>query len=106
MKTLVFFLEEPSAKEMLEGIRAMIPAPDIEWRYVVFSGKQDLEKNLVKRLRGWLKPDSLFVVMRDQDAGNCVTIKKRLASLAWRPEKVKPLSGLPVMNWKAFTSEI
>jgi hypothetical protein len=31
-------------------------------RYVVFQGKQDLEKNLKAKLRGWMMPDSIFGV--------------------------------------------
>lgn len=102
MKTLVFFLEEPSAKEMLEGIRMRIPATDTEWRYVVFSGKQDLEKNLVKRLKGWLKPNSLFVIMRDQDAGDCVIIKKRLASLCMEGGKGQALVRVACHELESF----
>lgn len=86
MKTLVFCLEEPSAKAMLEGI---IPRlyPDVEVRYIVFEGKQDLHKQLVRRLRYW-QGDARFVVMRDQDSGNCLIIKeqlKRLCDEAGRP---------------------
>ncbi len=81
MKTMVFFLEEPSAKEMLEGLLPRILPSGISIRYLVFRGKRDLEKNLVKRLRGWLMPNSLFVVLRDQDAGDCVAVKQNLVDL-------------------------
>lgn len=50
MKTMVFFLEEPSAKEMLAGVLPRILPDDIQIRYLVFRGKQDLEKNLQKKL--------------------------------------------------------
>ncbi len=86
MTTLVFCLEEPSAKAMLEGI---IPRlyPDVKVHYIVFEGKQDLHKQLVRRLRYW-QGDARFVVMRDQDSGNCLIIKeqlKRLCDEAGRP---------------------
>lgn len=81
MRTIVFFLEEPSAKEMLKGLLPKIISHDFQPKYIVFSGKQDLEKNLIKSLRGWLQPDSLFVVMRDQDAGDCVAVKDKLLGL-------------------------
>ncbi|MFH0994156.1 MAG: hypothetical protein V1844_01455 [Pseudomonadota bacterium] len=51
MKWLVFFLEEPSAKEMLEGILPQILPTDVTSKFVVFRGKQDMEKRLVLRLR-------------------------------------------------------
>ena len=52
MRTLVFFLEEPSAREMLKGLLPRFLPPDVESRFVVFEGKQDLEKQLEKKLRG------------------------------------------------------
>jgi hypothetical protein len=45
---------------------------------VVFEGKQDLEKQLVKRLRGWQAPETQFVVLRDQDSGDCRVVKSCL----------------------------
>lgn len=81
MRTIVFFLEEPSAKAMLEGLLPRVLPDGVDCRYLVFQGKQDLEKNLVKRLRGWQLPDSTFVVLRDQDSGACQEIKTKLSEL-------------------------
>lgn len=89
MTTLVFLLEEPSAKAMLEGILPRLLPEDITVYYLVFEGKQDLHKQLVRKLRFWQQPDSRFIVMRDQDGGNCRTIKADLQQLcreAGRPE--------------------
>jgi hypothetical protein len=102
MKTIVFFLEEPSAKEMLEGLLPRILPPDATPRYIVFQGKQDLEKNLVKRLRGWLLPGSVFVVMRDQDAGDCVTVKKRLVDLCLQAGKEDTLVRIACRELESF----
>lgn len=78
---LVFFLEEPSAREMLKGlIPRMFPFP-MDVRYVVFEGKQDLDRNIARRLRGWRDPNSILVVMRDQDAADCTNVKR---SLVWK----------------------
>jgi len=102
MKTIVFFLEEPSAKEMLEGLLPRILPPDATPRYIVFQGKQDLEKNLVKRLRGWLLPESVFVVMRDQDAGDCFTVKKRLVDLCLQAGKEDTLVRVACRELESF----
>lgn len=80
MRQLVFFLEEPSAREMLKGLLPKFLPEEICARFVVFEGKQDLEKRLPKRLRAWRQPDSLFLVLRDQDRGNCIDIKSNLAA--------------------------
>lgn len=81
MRTFVFFLEEPSAKEMLKGVLHRILPDEIFIRYVIFQGKQDLEKNLNIKLRAWKLPNCTFIVMRDQDSGDCKEIKKNLANI-------------------------
>ncbi|WP_321331957.1 DUF4276 family protein [Alcaligenes faecalis] len=82
MAVLVFFLEEPSAKAMLEGVMPRLGLPNgLEIRYVVFEGKQDMHKRLLLRLQHWQLPDSYFIVMRDQDSGDCQQIKGELLSL-------------------------
>lgn len=80
MTCLVFFLEEPSAKEMLKGLLPRILPEGIDCLYVVFEGKQDLEKRLPIRLKAWQQPEALFVVMRDQDCGDCIQIKNNLVA--------------------------
>ncbi len=54
MSTLVCLLEEPSAREMLQGVLPRILPIGWDVRYTVFQGKQDMEKNLVIKLRGCL----------------------------------------------------
>ncbi len=78
MTELVFFLEEPSAREMLKGLLDRLLPPSISCRYVVFQGKQDLHKRLGLRLRGWLDNDTHFIVLRDKDSGDCVQTKREL----------------------------
>jgi hypothetical protein len=81
VKTVAFFLEEPSSRVFLEELikaNFKIDPAKITIRYHVYEGKQDLEKNIEKRLRGWNTPHTTFVVLRDQDSGDCVEIKKAL----------------------------
>ncbi len=71
MRTLVVFTEEMSAKVMLESLLPRMLPQDIHIQCVSFEGKQDLEKQLPIKLRGWRTPDTHFVILRDQDDGNC-----------------------------------
>ena len=87
MTTLAFLLEEPSAKDILEQLVPNLVPPDVSLQFMVFQGKQDLEKRMVKRMRAWLRRDTFFVVLRDQDAGDCKVIKNRLKDLATQAEK-------------------
>ena len=78
MKTLVFLLEERSAEEMLKVILPKILPADITPLFIAFEGKSDLERNVERKIRCWRQPDSCFVVMRDQDSGDCRQIKSQL----------------------------
>ncbi|MBN1997157.1 DUF4276 family protein [candidate division KSB1 bacterium] len=78
MKCLVCMLEEPSAEEMLKGLLPRILPKNYDVKYIVFEGKQDMEKQIERRLKLWQRQSSVFLVMRDQDAGNCYKIKHNL----------------------------
>lgn len=80
MKELVFLLEETSAKAMLESLLPRLLHPDIRPRFIAFEGKQDMERQMLKRLRSYLNPQARFIVLRDQDnAPDCIAVKRKLA---------------------------
>ena len=81
--TLVCLLEEPSAEEMLKAILPKILNEKINVKYIVFKGKQDLENNVIRKIKNWQTPDSCFLIMRDKDSGDCIRIKNDIK------EKVK-----------------
>ena len=79
MKELVFLLEEASAKAMLESLLPRILSPAVKARLIPFEGKQDLEKQMTRRMRGYVNPEARFIVLRDQDnAPDCMQVKARL----------------------------
>lgn len=80
MKHLVFLLEELSARRFLESVMLRI-TPSCRITYLHFEGKSDLEKNIVRKIKYWREPDSLFVILRDQDKGDCREIKSRIRKL-------------------------
>lgn len=82
MSTLVFLLEEESAKNMLIPVVKRLVPEEIPVQYITFNGKQDLERQLVKKIRFWCDPDSRFIILRDKDSGDCGVIKQRLLALA------------------------
>jgi hypothetical protein len=102
MKTIVFFLEEPSAQRMLEGVLPRFIPADVAVRYVLFQGKSDLEKELVRKLRLWQLPDSVFVVMRDQDAGDCRVIKMKLEDLCRQAGRSEALVRIACHELESF----
>ena len=102
MKTPVFFLEGPSEKEMLLGLLPRLLPPDVYVRYLIFNGKQDLEKNLIRRLRGWLSPDSVFIILRDQDACDCLEVKGKLKELSRQANKKNILIRIACHELETF----
>ena len=63
---------------MLKGVLPRILPEDIYPQFIVFEGKHDLEKQITRKLKGWQAPDTLFVIIRDQDGGDCIVIKENL----------------------------
>ncbi|MFH1497984.1 MAG: hypothetical protein ABII82_09190 [Verrucomicrobiota bacterium] len=78
MRETVFFLEESSARALLVGLLPRLGFDLAQVRFVVFEGKSDLEKQIERKLRAWLNPHSQFVILRDQDSGDCSKIKNGL----------------------------
>ncbi|UJP05795.1 MAG: DUF4276 family protein [Nitrosomonas sp.] len=79
MKELVFLLEEDSAAAMLESLLPRILHSEIKFRLIPFEGKQDLEKQMLKRIRGYQNLHACFVVLRDQDSEpDCTVVKAKL----------------------------
>ncbi len=82
MRELVFLLEEESAKAFLESLLPRILDNAIKTRLIAFEGKQDLEKQLTRKIRGYTNPNARFIVMRDQDSNpDCEAIKSRLLEM-------------------------
>lgn len=109
MKHLVLLLEEPSARDLLEGLLPRLLPDEVQVHYLVFEGKQDLEKQLVRKMRGWRRAESAFVVLRDQDAADCMEVKNTLVNLARESGKepwlvrvaCKELESWVVGDWQA-----
>ncbi len=102
MSELVFLLEERSAEAMLHGLLPHILPVGVRYRCLVFEGKQDLEAQLVRRLRGYRVPGARFVILRDQDAGDCRDIKRHLLELcrkAGRPECLVRIACKELESW-------
>ena len=78
---LVFFLEERSMKELLDGILPKILPDGITFKTIPHEGKSDLEHSLPIKLRVWNEPNTSFVVVHDQDSNNCIEFKKKLIDL-------------------------
>ena len=109
---IVFFLEGPSERDFL---KAFLPAhlpKRIHLHYQVFQGKRDMEKRLGLRMRGWRYAKTGFIVLRDQDSGDCLAVKnelKKICDSAGYPNAVvriacKELETFFIGDWAAVAS--
>lgn len=79
MRELVCLLEEPSARAMLDTLLPRVLDARIQPRLIAFEGKQDLERQLIRKIRHYQNPHARFLVLRDQDsAPDCRTVKADL----------------------------
>ena len=82
MKELVFLLEEPSAKAMLNSLLPRLLDSKVSYRCITFEGKQDLEKQVTRKIRSYMNEHARFIVLRDQDSHpDCSKVKDRLLRL-------------------------
>lgn len=90
MKELVFLLEEASAKALLETLLPRLLHDGISIRLISFEGKQDLEKQIVKRIRGYQNHEACFIVLRDLDSHpDCQALKQQLIALCHETGKAE-----------------
>lgn len=102
MNEIVFLLEESSAEALLFAMLPRLLPPSVGYRCMVFEGKQDLEKQMVRRMRGYNVPGARFVVLRDQDAADCHAVKtelKRRCKEANHPEAIVRIACRELESW-------
>lgn len=80
MSRIVFLLEEGSIKVLLEGLLPRL-FPGLPFLCVSHEGKRDLELSIPRKLKAWREPGVRFVVMRDQNSGDCHQVKTYLIQL-------------------------
>ncbi|HIJ40384.1 MAG TPA: DUF4276 family protein [Deltaproteobacteria bacterium] len=102
MKRLIFLLEEPSTEEMLKGVLPRLLPVDVYPEFKVFERKQDLEKRLAQTLKAWRAPHCAFVVIRDQDSGDCHVIKQKLIDLCRQANRSDVLIRVACRELESF----
>lgn len=104
-RRLVFLLEEPSMKLLLDGL---LPRLILGWvagehfLCVAHQGKSDLDLSIPRKLRAWQFPGDRFVVLRDNDAADCVAVLNKvngLCAAAGRPDTLVRLVCQELEAW-------
>jgi hypothetical protein len=101
MGRVVFLVEERSMKVLLDGLLPRV-FPALGFLCVPHEGKQDLEKSIPRKLKAWREPGVCFVVVRDNDRGDCTQTKARLVELcraAGRPDVMVRIACQELEAW-------
>ena len=80
--TLVIFVEEESMKVTLEILVPKLGLDASQIRILPHQGVQDLERSVRNKLPNWNTPNTSFLILRDNDNGDCAVRKERLAAMA------------------------
>ena len=87
---IIFLTEEPSIKPVIEKLmQELSPDSDegVDWLVSSFCGKADLEAKMNKKIRGWSYGEPYFIILRDNDGGDCLALKQRLVNKAKHADK-------------------
>lgn len=102
---IIFLLEEPSMKNLLEGLlpRAL-PGLKVQQHFqcVPHEGKSDLDRSIPRKLAAWRVPNDRFVIVRDNDNADCTQIKARIVKAchdAGRPDTLVRLVCQELEGW-------
>jgi len=98
---IVFLLEERSMKVLLEGLLPRV-MPALRFLCVVHEGKNDLEKNIPRKLRQWREPGARFVIVRDNDGADCTRLKDTLVGLVPEERREQTLVRIPCQELEAW----
>lgn len=87
---LIVLTEERSMEETLKALLPKLGVDHSNFKIITFEGVTDLERSLVKRLKGWRDPEARFLILRDNDRGNCRERKERIQHLVDKSRNPRP----------------
>ena len=88
-------------KVLLEGL---LPRcfPGMDFLCISHEGKNDLEKSIPRKLRAWQEPGVRFVIVRDNDGGNCRQLKEHLVKMCREADRDDTLIRIAVQELEAW----
>ena len=88
-------------KTLLDGLLPRL-FPCLDFLCVPHEGRRDLEKSVPRKLRAWQEPGVRFVVLRDNDGGDCRDLKRRLIELCQRGRQPGTLIRIACQELEAW----
>jgi len=84
---LVIFTEEESMSATLRILLPRLGLAEDRFLIVTFQGVTDLELSLPRKLRKWRDPEARFLILRDNDRGDCRARKARLMGIVTKANR-------------------
>ena len=84
---IVLLTEEKSIAECLKIIIPQLwpgSTEGVDWSVLSFQGKSDLKKSIPKKMRGWNYGNPHFVILQDNDGGDCIAVKRELYNISYQ----------------------
>jgi hypothetical protein len=86
---LVILTEEQSMKTTLIHLLPKLGIDMTEITIIPHQGRSDLEKSIPRKLKAWNTPNSRFLILRDNDRGDCKDRKAQLLAIVAASGKLK-----------------
>lgn len=102
---LVFLLEEPSMKLLLEGLLPrLMPGWVVGQHFLCIphEGKSDLDRSIPRKLSAWQIPGDRFVILRDNDGADCAAVLNKIQAMcvaSGRPDSLVRLACQELEAW-------
>ena len=94
---IVFLLEEPSMKALLDGWLPRLFPGWVDGQHflcIPHEGKSDLDRSIARKLAAWRIPDDSFIIVRDNDNTDCIALKARLQTLCQQSGRAETMIRL------------
>jgi predicted ATP-dependent endonuclease of OLD family len=79
--SLVVLVEGETETIVLRALLEKLDIPRDRVTIIEHEGVSSLEKSLPRKLRGWTDPSAKFLIMRDNDNGDCLARKAKLEGI-------------------------
>lgn len=102
---IIFMLEEPSMKTLLEGLLPRLFPGMVAGEHflcIKHEGKSDLDTSIPRKLQAWRIQNDRFVILRDNDNAQCVDLKARFIRMceqSGRPDTLIRLVCQELESW-------
>ena len=88
-------------KALLEGLLPRL-LPGLPFLCIPHEGKRDLEKSIPRKLRAWREPGVRFIVVRDNDGGDCQSLKRKFQEICTESGRPDTLVRIAVQELEAW----